>query len=124
MQSADHHRKVQWRMPGSSLVEVLVALSLSSIVFVIGMVVWLQLNGHNAPYRHLDYRMRARTMIAQAIQSQDLGDAVWNAGGVQYVRKIRPLHAASGLYEVQVQVFGQDPSPILTRSKIVHYEAD
>lgn len=124
MDTTDQHPAARWRMTGSSLVEVLVALSLSSIIFVIGMMVWLQINGYDAPYRQLEYRMRARTMIAQAIQAQDLGDAVWKAGGVQYVRKIRPIHAASGLYEVQVQVFGKDATPLFTRGKIVHYEAD
>jgi hypothetical protein len=112
------------QLQASSLVEVLVALSLSSIMFVIAMTIWLQINGYQAPYRQIDYRMRARLLIEDATQRQSLQDAVFTLEGIQFQREVRQINAESNLYEIRVKAYGPENELLFQRGKVVRYGAD
>mgnify|MGYP006933546213 CR=1 FL=1 len=110
-------------LPASSLVEVLVALSLSSIIFVIGAMVWLQLNGMAAPFRQIDQRMTARQLIDAATLTKTTQDEIIKIGGINFERKINPINSETGLYEIIVIVYNQENQPFFQRGKIVKYDA-
>jgi hypothetical protein len=111
-------------LKASSLVEVLVSLSLVSIVFVIAAMIWLQISGLQSPYHQTDQRMAARKLIDQAIATHALHDQTFTIQGIQYFRAIHPLHPENRLYEITVTAYQQDQAPFFKRSKIVRYDAD
>jgi hypothetical protein len=104
-------------------VEVLVSLSLASIVFVIGGMVWLQINGSNAPHREIEQRMVARQLIADAIQTGGKQDQVFTVGGTKYLRKINLLNPQTHLGEITITVFGTDGTPLFSRGFITKIHA-
>lgn len=110
-------------LTASSLIEVLVSLTLASIVFVIAAMVMLQVSGINSPYHQVHQRMTARKLIDQATAHQETQDRAFTIDGIQYFRAIHPLNPETGLYEVTVTACQQGEEPFFKRSKIVHYHA-
>jgi hypothetical protein len=107
------------RLSGATLAEVLVALALTSIVFIIGTMIWMNLNTQDAP-RHIQRtRLVAREMIGEVERNGDMGEETVMKGGIRYLREVRPLNDHSGLVRVTVTCLDADGGTILTRSKIV-----
>ncbi len=117
------HQTEKKKLQASSLVEVLVALSLASIVFTIGTTIWLQLNGRNASYRQIEMRMRARKLIDAAIETQEVSNQVFNYNGIGYERLIQPVNSKTGVFKITVKAFSKKNEPFFQRAKIVRYEA-
>jgi hypothetical protein len=112
-----------YRLAGATLVEVLVSLSLASIVFVIALMVWLQISGPRATYRDIEHRMEARKLIAQAITDHDPHDRIVTIGATKYVRRVRLVHHATQLYEITVAVYLEGKKPLFQRGKIARIHA-
>lgn len=107
---------------GSTLLEVLVSMSLASIVFVIGSAVWLQLNGMQAPFRQLDQRLVARELIDRVGEGTEELEIVMRRQGMKFVRNVAALNPERGLYEVTVVCYSADDKPIMKRGKIVRID--
>lgn len=111
------------RLRASSLVEVLVALSLASIIFVIGTTIWLQINGRSAPFRQIEQRMTARKLIEEAVENKLTKNEIITEKGIGYERLIQAINPKLAVYKVTIRAFTVKNEPFYMRSKIVCYNA-
>ena len=112
------------KLKASSILEVLVSLSLASIVFVIGGMVWLQINGSNAPHREIEQRIVARELIADAINEGKKQDQIFTIGATKYLRKVIVLNAETQLCEITVTVLDTEGQPQFSRGIIAQINAE
>lgn len=109
-----------YRLQAATLVEVLVAMALASIVFGIGAATWLQLNGRHAPWRSLDQRLLAREMLWEAGQpGAPVENTLLQGPGAYLVRECTLLNAATDLYQVDVKCYSHSDQLLFQRSKII-----
>jgi len=107
-----------YRLKGSTLVEVLVAMSLVSILFVIGSQTVLQVNGIRAPYREQGHRLKARTIIQELEAGHVVPDVV-HFESVYFVTESYPAPQSDRLLQVDVKCFDQGDQLLFTRHKII-----
>lgn len=107
------------KLKGATLVEVMVALSLISIIFVIGSLIWTNLSGPSAPGKVWDSRRIAREMLHEFETNLDAGEETKKVEGRIYKREIRPLNRENSLYEVTVVMFGGEGERVFERTKII-----
>lgn len=109
-------------LPAASLVEVLVSLTLASIVFVIAAAVWLQIAGPLSAPRQLSLRLNSRKLLQQAIDQQSLENTTFVLDGATFVRKVHAINPSNQLYRIDITVESADGgAPKFRRSKIVRY---
>lgn len=111
------------RFQGATLVETLVSLSLISITFVVGTLIWLQLNGYGAPDRTARYRMIAGSLIDHSERKGEFGEKLIEFEGVKFFRKVRVLNSESSLYQLRVECMTAAGKPLFERSKIIRHHA-
>lgn len=116
-------RRPYLRLKAASLVEVLVAMSLVSVMFVIGTMIWLQLNGPRAPFRELEFRLKAREIL---IGMEDFAgeNGVIQDPTVYFVRETEPLNADQNLFQITVSCFQNNGELIFRRARIIQRHED
>lgn len=107
------------QLPAATLAEVLVALALTSIIFVIGTIIWMNLNTQDAPSHIQRQRFTARALIQETEAGRNLSETTLQRAGVKYLKEVRPVNPARGLYEVSITCLDPDGRTTLTRSKII-----
>lgn len=107
-----------YRLRGSTLIEVLVAMTLVSIIFVIGSQTVLQVNGIQAPYREQGHRLRARTIIQEVEVGHEVPDVI-HFESVYFVTEVKPSEHNSRLLQVDVDCFDHQDQLLFSRHKII-----
>lgn len=107
------------RLPSATLAEILVALALTSMVFVIGTMIWMNLNTQDAPHHVQRTRLVARELIAGVERTGRMGEETHTQGGVRFLKEVKPIHERRGLLQVTITCLDVDGQTLLTRSKIV-----
>lgn len=110
------------RLPASSLTEVLVALAIASIIFVIGTMVFLNLSGPSNASLKAERRWIARNLMNEAVATASLQDQTVEQAGARFLRTVKPVNAANGLYELRVLCIAPDETVVLDRVKLIHLE--
>lgn len=111
--------KKKHSLKGSSLIEVIVALSLVSIIFVIGSGVWAKIDSYQSPDRLLRYRLRAKQLIDQCKVERDLGELNLEQDGIVYRREV--LSRGQDVFEVRLRCYTPAEQLLFERSKILHW---
>lgn len=111
--------KLKYRLRGTTLIEVLVAMSLISIIFVIGSHTVLQVNGVRAPYREQEYRLEARSIL-QKLEAGQKSPGVIHFESVTFLLERLPVHPQHGLFQVRIQCFDAQETLLFSRNKIIH----
>jgi len=109
--------KTSTKLKGGSLVEVLVALSLISMLFVVGAGLWSQLDNYSSPDRLLRYRLRCRQMLSEAEQTASFPQAESEMDGILYRTESSLL--GEQLMLLTVRAYSPSETLLLERSKIV-----
>ncbi|MEM7035866.1 MAG: hypothetical protein AAF570_02730 [Bacteroidota bacterium] len=109
-------------MKASTLFEILISMSLVSVVFVFGLAIFMQLNGTQAPYRRADQRLKVREMIREMEKSGEVGDKIIREKGTEYRFQTRVLNPGQELYEVIVSVYAHGEELLFRRGKIIKVE--
>ena len=115
---------IKTRLQGSSLVEVMISLSIASIIFVIGTALWLSLNGTNAPKRLLEYRLNAGNLLLETELEGDVSEQTYQIGGAKYFKSTRELNRSHGIYEVVIVVQSAEGKEVFKRGRIIQIEAN
>ena len=108
----------KYRLRGATLVEVLVAMSLVSVVFVIGSQTLLQVNGHQSPHREQQYRLEARRLI-QELEQGNLSEEVIHFGAVDFLVERKPVYPRRNLFEGKIKCLDQNGQLLFSRQKII-----
>ena len=110
-----------YRLPGATLVEVLVAMSLISVVFVIGSQVVVQLNGPDAPQQEHTYRLQARELLQQMETGREVPEMT-TSGAVSFHCERIPHDARRDLYHLRVRCLASSGKALFVHQKIVHLD--
>jgi type II secretory pathway pseudopilin PulG len=117
-------KRLSPKLIASTLVEVLVSLSLVSIIFIIVSIIWLQISGPQASFRDTEHRLQSRRLIEDAISNNDPRNKIITIGTTKYVRQVTLIHKQTQLFEISVAVYITDKKPIMQRSKIARIHAN
>ncbi|MEM8897796.1 MAG: hypothetical protein AAGC85_06810 [Bacteroidota bacterium] len=108
--------KVGLHIRGNTLVEILVSLSVLSLLFVLGSMLFQSLSGIHSPVQKFHNRSLVREFLYMPLQEDWEKDETWEIRGRHMVRRISSLGEYSGLVEIKVSCYWQDQL-ILERSR-------
>ena len=111
-------RHTAYVLSGSTLVELLVALSLASIVFGFGTLIFLQVNGLEAPHRQVQQRLIARLHLQQVEYGGEppLGLSL---AGIRFEQELIPHPGGERLFWATVRCYSSSGRLLFTRQKII-----
>lgn len=103
---------------GNTLVEILVSLSVLSLLFVLGSMVFQGLSGIYSPVQQFHNRTMVREVLYRPLPEALEEEEEWEMRGRRVVRRILPLMSQEGIVEIKVSCYWQDQL-ILERSRYV-----
>jgi hypothetical protein len=108
------------KLKASSLTEVLIALAIASVIFVIGTMVFLNLAGPGNLARKAEYRWVTRSLLNEAIATRNPQEIRLEVLGAKFTRTCKPINPAAGLYEAKVICLSAKDEVLMERTKVIH----
>ena len=92
-----------YQLSGGTLLEVLTSLSVLSIIFVMGLMIFQNMTGMYSPPQRLKTRALVKTWLYESIDDEIEEER--ETQGRRLIRRITLIGATAGLYEIEVQAF-------------------
>ena len=99
---------MNFHMKGNTLVEILVSLSVISLMFVLGSMIFQSLSGIHSPVQQFYDRSIVREVLYRSLPEVIEGSEEWEIRGRRVVRSILPLKTEKDILEIKVSCFWQD----------------
>ncbi|MEM6766784.1 MAG: prepilin-type N-terminal cleavage/methylation domain-containing protein [Bacteroidota bacterium] len=93
------------KVKGNTLIEILVSLSVLSLLFVMGMFLLQQLTGMYSPVKVFQHRAIVREVLYRPLPDKYQEEEEWNIKGRRVVRSIRSLNKEAHVVQVKVSCF-------------------
>lgn len=100
-------KRLKYRLDGNTLIEVLVSLSLISVLFVMGMYLWMQIAGPSNPIEQQKVRQMMLEFLAEP-WPEGLEEQEREQGHKKLIRSFEPIREEQGLFQVTVRMYSKD----------------